>query len=68
VYNIKNDIVNAADKYGNSLDVGLVIKINKCGFENTFYKEPKYKIHPSKETDSIKKRAMSSHIVKKNKF
>jgi hypothetical protein len=56
--------MNAADKYGNSIDVGLAIKINKCGFDNSGYKGPKYKMQGSKPIETIKKRAMSSHMGK----
>lgn len=56
-----------ADKYGKEIDVGLAIKINKCGLDKTFYKPSKPKID-SPLTDSIKRRTMSSYNARRNRL
>lgn len=45
---MQKSIVNAADKYGKQIDVGLSLKINQCGLDRTFSKfRPSSKVSPS---------------------
>lgn len=67
VYNTQNEIVNMADKYGREIDVGLAIKINRCGLDRTHYKPTKPKLE-SPMVDSIKRRTMSSYNARRNRL
>lgn len=67
VYNTQNEIVNMADKLGRQIDVGLAIKINRCGLDRTHYKPAKLK-HENPLGDSIKRRTMSSYNARRNRL
>jgi len=59
--------VNAADKCGKEIDVGLSIKINRCGLDKTFSKLKNNKTsQPS--NDYVKPRAFSSYQNKRSKI
>lgn len=60
--------MNAADKYGSEIDVGLAIKINRCGLERTFYNQAKPKTQGLSASEMLKKRAMSSHNPRRTKY
>ena len=57
-----------ADKYGREIDVGLAIKINRCGLDKTYYKPAKPKPSESPLVDSFKRRTMSSYNARRNRL
>lgn len=56
-----------ADKYGREIDVGLAIKINRCGLDRTHSRPTKAKPKDAL-LDNIKRRTMSSHNAQRNRL